>query len=40
LGQKSRKTPHILLHLPIDSVMSFLSTTCGVVPVDSHRKRS
>jgi hypothetical protein len=29
----------IVLHLPIDSVMSFLSTTGGVVPVDSGPQR-
>jgi hypothetical protein len=37
---RSPRERHILLQLPIDSVMSFLSTTCGVVPVDSDRKRS
>jgi hypothetical protein len=38
--QKSRIMPSILLHRPIDSVMSFLSTTYGVVPVDSDQQRS
>ena len=39
-GQKSRMMPSILLHRPIDSVISFLSTTYGVVPVDSDQQRS
>ena len=40
LEQKSRIMPRILLHSPINSVMSLLSTTCGVVPVDSDQQRS
>ncbi len=35
LAQRRLTTPLFLLLLPIDSVMSFLSTTGGVVPVDS-----
>jgi hypothetical protein len=38
-GRKIPNDAHILLRLPIDSVMSFLSTISSVVPVDSDPER-